>query len=50
LSSDLSCADGEGEELPLLSHGGCGGGSGIPPVFALSAGELSGNSGLAGNY
>jgi len=49
LPSDLSCADCEGEERPLFSERGRGGGSWVSSVLALSSGELSGNSGVDGN-
>ena len=49
LPLDLSGADGQREELSLLSDGGCGGGSGIPSVPALPAGVFAGNAGVAGH-
>ena len=50
LPPDLSCAYGEGEELPLLSDGSCGGRSWISAVLEMPTGELSGNTGVAGNF
>ena len=50
LPSDLSCADCERKERAVFPERGCGGGSGVSSVPALSSGKLSGNSGVDGNF
>ena len=47
---DLSRADGEREELPLLCDGGCGSGGGVPAVFAVPAGVFAGDAGVDGDF
>lgn len=50
LPVDLSRADGEREELPVLCDGCCSGGSRISAVFALPAGMFAGDTGVDGNF
>ena len=49
LPFDMPGAYSQGEELPLLCHGRCGCGGGLPPLSSMPARSFAGHSGVAGN-